>query len=152
MMKPVKVIVAAVIVVLGVTLQINAQQDTRAAIEAANKQFVATFAKGDAAGLAGMYTTNGIAYPPNGDPVSGRPAIQKMWQSVIGMGVKGATLTTTEVEAHGDTAHEVGTYTMLADGGKQIDRGKYIVIWKREQGAWKLHRDIWNSSMPAATK
>jgi ketosteroid isomerase-like protein len=34
--------------------------------------------------------------------------------------------------------------------GKQIDRGKYITVWKKQQGQWKLHRDIWNTSMPAA--
>jgi ketosteroid isomerase-like protein len=39
---------------------------------------------------------------------------------------------------------------MKVEGGKVVDRGKYIVIWKREQGQWKLHRDIWNTSMPPA--
>ena len=29
-----------------------------------------------------------------------------------------------------------------------LDEGKYIVIWKREAGQWKLHRDILNRSMP----
>jgi ketosteroid isomerase-like protein len=27
-----------------------------------------------------------------------------------------------------------------------MDSGKYVVIWKREDGAWKLHRDIWTTS------
>jgi hypothetical protein len=31
-----------------------------------------------------------------------------------------------------------------------LDQGKYIVIWKREKGQWKLHRDIFNSSVPAS--
>ena len=31
-----------------------------------------------------------------------------------------------------------------------MDSGKFIVIWKQEGGQWKLHRDIWNSSMPPA--
>jgi ketosteroid isomerase-like protein len=30
-----------------------------------------------------------------------------------------------------------------------LDEGKYVVIWKRHQGKWKLHRDIWTTSMPA---
>jgi ketosteroid isomerase-like protein len=33
-----------------------------------------------------------------------------------------------------------------------MDRGKYIVVWKDEGGKWKLHRDIWNSSLPAPSK
>jgi ketosteroid isomerase-like protein len=32
---------------------------------------------------------------------------------------------------------------------KVLDEGKYIVIWKHEDGQWKLHRDILNSSRPA---
>jgi ketosteroid isomerase-like protein len=31
---------------------------------------------------------------------------------------------------------------------RALDKGKYIVIWKQEDGQWKLHRDIFNSSMP----
>ncbi len=30
-----------------------------------------------------------------------------------------------------------------------LDAGKFIVVWKQEAGQWKLHRDIFNSSMPA---
>jgi hypothetical protein len=38
----------------------------------------------------------------------------------------------------------------MKDGsGKVLDRGKYVVIWKRDGAAWRIHRDIWNSSMPA---
>lgn len=34
--------------------------------------------------------------------------------------------------------------------GNVADRGKYLVIWNRDGATWKLHRDIWNTSMPAA--
>ena len=138
------------VVAAGFTPVAARQGDARPAIEAANKQFVAAFAKGDAAALAGMYTTGAVAFPPNGEPAKGRAAIQKIWQGAISGGIKAVTLTTTEVETHGDTAHEVGMYEMKVDGGKVVDRGKYVVIWKREAGAWKLHRDIWNTSMPPA--
>jgi ketosteroid isomerase-like protein len=33
--------------------------------------------------------------------------------------------------------------------GKQIDKGKYIVLWKKEDGKWKLFRDCYNSDLPA---
>jgi uncharacterized protein (TIGR02246 family) len=133
----------------GSTAAQRGGSDVRAAIEAASKQFVAAFAKGDAAQLASMYTADAQAFPPNSDIVRGRDAIRKLWQGVLDAGIKSAPLTTLEVEAHGDTAHEVGTYAMRVEGGKQVDHGKYIVIWKREQGQWRLHRDIWNSSAPA---
>jgi ketosteroid isomerase-like protein len=48
----------------------------------------------------------------------------------------------------GDTAVEVGRYTLSGEGGQVLDTGKYVVIWKKEDDAWRYHRDIWNSSMP----
>jgi ketosteroid isomerase-like protein len=142
------------VIALGVVLMagpVTAQaQGPRAAIEAANAKFSADYAKGDAAAVAAHYTAAGQAFPPNGEIARGREAIQKLWKGAMDAGVRGVKLVTLEVEAHGDTAHEVGTYVLVGEGGKTLDNGKYIVIWKRDGGLWKLHRDIWNTSMPAA--
>ena len=121
----------------------------RAAIEAANARFSADFAKGDAAAVASHYTAAGQVFPPNGDVVRGREAIAKFWKGVMDAGIKGVKLAIVEVEAHGDTAHEVGTYVLTGDGGKALDNGKYVVVWKRDGGQWRLHRDIWNTNTPA---
>ena len=121
----------------------------KAAIEAAAKRFEADFAKGDATAVASHYTAGGQAFPPNGDVARGREAIAKLWKGAMDAGVKTVKLVVVEVEPHGDTAYEVGTYTLLGEGGKTVDNGKYVVIWKRDGGQWKIHRDIWNTSMPA---
>jgi len=65
------------------------------------------------------------------------------------MGVKSIKLETGDVEQHGDTAIEVSKAKLLADGGEIIDVAKYIVVWKKVNGEWKLHQDIFNSSRPA---
>jgi len=59
------------------------------------------------------------------------------------------TLETLELEGHGETVYEVGKYTLRGTAGELLDQGKYLVVWKREKGRWRLHRDIWNSSRPA---
>jgi ketosteroid isomerase-like protein len=122
----------------------------RGAIEAANGRFSADFAKGDATAVPSHYTAGAQVLPPNGDAVKGREAIAKFWKGVMDAGVKGVKLTVLEAEAHGGTAHEVGTYVLTGEGGKTLDTGKYVVVWKRDGGQWKIHRDIWNTSMPAA--
>jgi uncharacterized protein (TIGR02246 family) len=122
----------------------------RQAIEACNRQFMDAFGRGDAKGLAALYTTDGQALPPNGEMASGAQAIQAVWQGAMDAGLKEARLETIEADQHDDTAYEVGRYTLLVEGGQTADTGKYIVIWKQEGGQWKLHRDIWNSSRPAA--
>jgi uncharacterized protein (TIGR02246 family) len=124
------------------------QENVRAAIEEGNKQWSAALSRGDSAAMAALYTPNAQLFPTHSDIVSGTEAIQKFWQGVITSGIKGATLTTLEVDGPGDTAYEVGKYTLTGEGGKVLDSGKYVVVWKREQGKWRLHRDIWNSSMP----
>ena len=123
--------------------------EVRDAIAAANENFMAAFKRGDAAGMAALYTENGQVMPPNGDFVTGRQAVQMFWQALMDMGIKEAKMEIIEVEGHGDTAIEVSTFTLQGEGGHVLDKGKYIVIWKQEEGQWKLHRDIFNSSLPA---
>jgi len=118
------------------------------AIVAAEGTFMTTFNRGDAAGIAAFYMENGKLLPPNSDFVTGTQAIQAFWQALIDIS-KAAKLETVEVEGYGDTASEVGRYTLEGKDGQVLDQGKYIIIWKQEAGQWKMHRDIFNSSMPA---
>jgi len=131
---------------------IGTAAEPRDAITAANKTFMAAFKRADAAGMAALYTENGQLLPPGSDFVEGRPAIQAVWQGLMDMGIKAVNLETIEVEGHANTAIEVGKYTIAGEGGKVIDNGKYVVIWKRQRGQWRLHRDIWNTSVPAPTQ
>jgi uncharacterized protein (TIGR02246 family) len=119
-------------------------------IAAANQAFMTAFGEGDSARMAALYTPDGQLAPSNSDVIEGTEAIAAFWQAVIDMGLKSATLETIELEEYGDTSVEQGRY-QLGDGqGNIADHGKYIVIWKRDGGGWKLHRDIWNTSIPPA--
>jgi len=128
----------------------SAALDVRAAIEAANRAFCAAMDRGDAAAIAALYTSTAELLPPGSDAVRGREAIRKIFQAGIDAGQKELTLTTFEVDAHGDTADEVGTWMAKGKDGAILDTGKYLVIWKNEEGHWRLHRHIWNSNTPAA--
>ena len=124
--------------------------ELREAIAAANEEFMAAFEAQDAAGLAALYTKGGQVLPPNSDFVTGREAIQGFWQAVMDMGIRRAKLDMVEVQGRGKTATEVSKFTLFAEGDAMADQGKYIVIWKRKKGGWRLHRDIFNSSLPQA--
>jgi len=137
------------VLLLGVQVAHAQHSKTRADIEAANQELIAALARGDAAGVAAAYTLDAQMFPANSDVVSGQAAIEKLWQEWITAGFTNLTLEAVEVEGFGDTAHEVGKYAMPGKDGKMLDEGKYVVIWKRHQGKWKLHRDIWTTNMPA---
>ena len=143
-------LIFGVALVVGTSMTVRAQDPARAAIEAANKKFAAAFAKQDAAGVAAAYSPDANAFPPNAAIIKGRAGIQKMWQDVISSGIASVSLTTTEVESAGNIAYESGAYEMKTKDGKVADRGKYVVVWKKVNGQWMLHRDIWSTDMPAA--
>src|SRR5207245_10071212 len=76
-------------------------------------------------------------------------AIQEVWQGIFDAGLTAFRVESLEVESAGDLAYEMGRYTLYAGDNDAADAGKYIRIWKREAGQWRIHRDIVNSSRPA---
>jgi len=120
-----------------------------AEIAAANAEWTKQYNAGNAAGVTALYTEDAKVLPPNSDIVTGRDGITAVWQGMLDSGAKGVKLNTVEVMGTGDSAVEVGTYEVMDKEGKVIDKGKYIVNWKKVGSSWKLHRDIWNTSMPA---
>ena len=122
-------------------------KDINAIIRTSVKSFESLFAQGDTAGIANFYTDNGMLLPTGSDCIQGKQAIEAFWQETINMGIKNAKLDILEIEQHDDTAIELGQYTLSSADDQVIDQGKYVVIWKYENGSWKLHRDIWNTSL-----
>jgi ketosteroid isomerase-like protein len=118
-------------------------EDVRAAIEASNRAFVGGFLRGDSAALAGLYAEDAKVIAPGAPVAAGHAAIAAFWKGVIDSGVKDVKLTTLDVEAAGDLASETGVVRLVAADGKASEE-RYVVVWKRVGGAWKLYRDIWN--------
>lgn len=125
----------------------TAPVDVKAEIEQANVEFMAAFDSKDAARLSRVYTEDATLYPPNSENISGRANIEGYWTEIFGMGVTSGKLITDKATSYGDTAVEYGHFEIFADDD-MIDIGKFIVIWKKVDGNWKMHSDIWNSSMP----
>lgn len=121
-----------------------AAEDFTAAISAANDRFMETFASGDGAAIAQLYTADGKLLPPGSDAVSGRPAIAEFWQGVMESGVATVSLMIDEVNGAGDWAYELSRYAMYDSATTAVGEGKYIVVWRRTEDGWQLHRDIWN--------
>jgi ketosteroid isomerase-like protein len=123
----------------------------RSEIIAANQQFEQSFVKGDSAGMAALYHADAKAFPPNMEPCD-RKGVGSMITGIPKMGIKTMKLNTEEVSGGPDEVVEKGNFEM-GDGTKTIDKGNYIVVWKKEGDKWKIFRDIWNSSnKPMAAK
>lgn len=118
-------------------------------ISKANEEFSAAFAAGNAAGVAECYSEQGWFMVPGAATLKGREAITAGIQGLIDSGITGIELKTVELEDLEETAIETGEYTLYA-GDAVADQGRFMVNWKNIYGKWYLHRDIINSTMPAA--
>ncbi len=140
----------AVLVLAGCqkTPQVDMAQ-VRQGVDQANAAFTEAFNQGDAAAVAALYTEDALVLPPNAEMVEGPDAIEAFWRGVMQTGVEDVSLKTLSLHAAGRVAVEVGTYSLSIAPAGLTDSGKYVVVWKQEEGgAWKLQTDIWNSSQP----
>jgi uncharacterized protein (TIGR02246 family) len=117
---------------------------SRTEIEAVNRAFEDAARKRDTERLSALYTADAIVMPPDAPFVKGRDGIKQFWGSAIQqLGIKDVRLDTVDLEIAGDTAHEVGEATLTLESSAATL--KYVVVWKKVGGQWRLHRDIWNA-------
>ncbi len=120
-------------------------------IDSVNKKFTEQVRNGDSVALAAHYHPGAELLFANSEPIKGN-GILSAWGSLIRMGVKEFTFTTTDITGSGDLLVETGNYEMKAADNSLIDKGKYVVVWKQQDGRWKLYRDIGNTSLPVPGK
>jgi uncharacterized protein (TIGR02246 family) len=117
----------------------------KAEIEAVNAKWVELFNKGDFDGVAALYTEDATAFPPGSAMVKGRAAIAALWKGLAEQG-SDPKVTTLDVKPLGNSAaREIGTFSLKTKSPTpQEVTGKYVVVWEKVAGEWKLAADIWN--------
>jgi len=107
----------------------------------------------DAAGMAALFADDGVEYNMNQEPFVGPAAIQKRSiqnQKENPKEVVNWTTDRVEIAASGDLAVEYGSYTDTGLGlsGTETDQGKYVTVYRKVNGTWKVAADIGNSTKP----
>lgn len=121
----------------------------RAALDAATQAWVAAFNARDADAMAALTTEDMILLPPNAEPVRGRDAVREVWKQAVSTAKATASISTEETVIAGDIAYKLGSFTYTLPTGTVVGRGKFLEIWKRVDGKWKIHRDMFSGNAPA---
>lgn len=124
-----------------------------AAIDSLEAGWAVAVAARDTTMLVNFYADDAHVLPPNGPRADDKAAIREVWAgflSIPGVDLKLAPNTKMVSEA-GDMAIDIGSYEMNAKDakGKPIhDVGKYVTVFKKMNGEWKIVVDTWNSDTP----
>ena len=103
-------------------------------------EFNKAFSSGSA-DLTRMYAEDGIAFPPDRELAKGQGSIERLWKEVQ-RDWSDAKLKQIERFQTGEYLFETGSWTAKFQG--QPVQGKYMTLWKKEGGSYKIYRDMWN--------
>ncbi|MGH7663132.1 MAG: nuclear transport factor 2 family protein [Gemmatimonadaceae bacterium] len=125
--------------------------DERAIRDIADRMEAAV-TRGDADAIASLYSSSSVFLPANAPAVHGAAAIRAWWSEMLGAPNMSLVLTPTSIDvaAAGDMAEAIGTFRFGMDtpDGRFTDEGKYVVVYEKLAGEWKISSDIFNSDIP----
>ena len=114
-----------------------------------------TLMGGDAAGMAALFTPDGVLMEPAQPDLEGRRAIESYAAETFSRArILDLTTASSELYVSGSWAFELGTFVELVElppGPVMESSGRYAVIWKHLDGDWKIHR-LMVSPLPAPTR
>lgn len=109
-------------------------------IDSLNKKGAKLFFDGDSVGMYNMYAKDADLEGIKGEQ------ILFYWGERIRYAIKHdsrkMTFKTTSVSTDGEFLIDLGTYNIENSKGLSKGQGKYLIVWKQENGQWKLYRDI----------
>jgi rhodanese-related sulfurtransferase/ketosteroid isomerase-like protein/DNA-directed RNA polymerase subunit RPC12/RpoP len=113
-----------------------------------NKTYSNRFMTNDTAFYIERYCKDAEVFCPAVPVVKGRDAIRNFfYQNGTNKETK-IELPTGNFYGNEELVVEEGSYNFPDGKGGSIDKGKFLAIWKQEDGKWKMYREIWNTDMP----
>jgi len=124
-------------------------QKAKLFIDSINIKFTEELRNGDSVALGSHYWPDAELFFSNSEPIKGKEIISA-WGSTIRMGLRDFTFTTTDITGDNNFLIETGAYEIKDKNKTLVDRGSYVVVWKQQNGEWKLYRDAGVTNMPAS--
>jgi ketosteroid isomerase-like protein len=103
----------------------------------------------DVESIGMSYTSDAKIFAGNRDIIEGRKLIMDYWTPQGNGKNTHHKITSHEIKVTSDEAYDYGVYegsTLQSDSTTVDWQGKYVVIWKKDDGKWRMYLDIWNRS------
>lgn len=94
---------------------------------------------GDSIALGDMYMDDAEIIPST----VGRENIIKAFGGMIRDSITGSSFKTTKLWGNDQLLVEDGTGIWYHANGSAVGSGRYLLVWKKDNGKWKILRDTW---------
>jgi uncharacterized protein (TIGR02246 family) len=118
----------------------------KAEIQALNNTWFAASNAKDLATILSFYAEDAISMSDDKPMIVGKAAIQNAIEADLAKHKEGEMVTYETLEVFGDNnlVTEVGKTTVKDATGKVVYTGKYMELWQKQQGKWRVIREIYN--------
>jgi hypothetical protein len=123
---------------------------TRQFIGQQNTRFTQAHLTGDIALIDSMFAPDAKSYPPGAAAVAGLPALHDFTVEYLKAGLTEFREETTDFYGNSEFVADAGTYVVTYGPEHVTERGKYLNVWKRVNGTWKIQSNMWNGDALAA--
>jgi ketosteroid isomerase-like protein len=115
------------------------------AIVALEREWLSRFQARDIEWIVAAHAPDAQQFPPSAPPVVGAEALKAAWQAMADPAAPSLTWepTRAHVSSSGDMAWDYGTGKLTTAEGATQDV-KYVVIWHRIDGEWKIVMDMFS--------
>lgn len=108
-------------------------------IELRLREYESHLQNGDSIALGNMYTEDAEIIPST----VGRNNITRVLGHMIRDSITGSSFKTTKLWGNDQLLVEDGRGTWSHVNGDVVGRGRYLLVWKKDEGKWKILRDTW---------
>lgn len=154
-----KLVRALCLFMLVLLLQVNivtAQDNStlKSEIQGINDRMVEAVINQNMSAVMDFYTDDAISLPSYKPMLQGKEAIREQNEKDMKEGSKltDMKLNTEKVFGRGDMVYEIGTYDVTftspesSSSEPMNDKGKYLTVWQKVNGQWKVKAEIWNTN------
>jgi ketosteroid isomerase-like protein len=123
-------------------------EEIKKEIVTSNELYFQAFEKNDAMLFSNRYAEDCWIMLPNVPVLSGPTAATDFFRTGYDQfGVRGGKRITVDVYGiSDDIVAEIGFWKLYDGASKEMEDGKYLVLWKKSSKGWKMWRDSFSSS------